>query len=256
VLANRGAWSPISLQHAAADIAAPQRPVMDPAAAFIVADILSDNAARNLTFGLDSALATPFWSAAKTGTSKDMRDNWCVGFSERFTVGVWVGNFDGQPMWDVSGVTGAAPLWRSVMNRLHATLPSAPPPAPPGLVAQVVTFAPKLEGERREWFLAGTESRVIEAVDGARQPRIQYPGNGLVIALDPDIPPEHQRVSFQARAGADLFWQIDGVLAAAADRPLAWRPRAGRHVLELVDGNDVVRDTVRFDVRGRAERTR
>jgi penicillin-binding protein 1C len=225
-----------------------------PAAAFIVADILGDNAARNLTFGLDSVLATPFWSAAKTGTSKDMRDNWCVGFSERFTVGVWMGNFDGQPMWDVSGVTGAAPVWRHLMEYLHATLPSAAPPAPAGVVAQEIAFEPALEGARREWFLAGTESRLIEAVAGARQPpRIQYPGNGVVIALDPDIPLANQRVSFQARAGANLFWQVDGVLAAKADAPLSWRPRAGRHVLELVDNNDVVRDTVRFDVRGSAE---
>jgi penicillin-binding protein 1C len=250
VFANRGAWSPVALQSSAP--LAPNRPVMDAAAAYIVADILSDNAARNLTFGLDSVLATSFWSAAKTGTSKDMRDNWCVGFSERFTVGVWMGNFDGQPMWDVSGVTGAAPVWRHVMEHLHATLPSGAPPAPPGIVAQEIEFEPALEGARREWFLAGTQSRVIEAVAAARQPpRIQYPGNGVVIALDPDIPLDNQRVSFQARAGANLFWQVDGVLAATAERSLSWRPRAGRHVLELVDNNDVVRDTVRFDVRGR-----
>ena len=57
----------------------------------------------------ESALATRFFSAVKTGTSKEMRDNWCVGFSERYTVGVWVGNASGAPMHDVSGVTGAAP---------------------------------------------------------------------------------------------------------------------------------------------------
>jgi penicillin-binding protein 1C len=251
-LANGGTWSPVVLQIDAARVE--PRPVMDAAAAYIVADILSDNAARNLTFGLDSALATPFWSAAKTGTSKDMRDNWCVGFSGRFTVGVWVGNFDGQPMWDVSGVTGAAPVWRQVMEHLHATLPSTAPPAPAGLVAQQVAFAPALEGERREWFLAGTESRTVEALGGTGQPpRIQYPGNGVVIALDPDIPLDHQRVAFQARAGANLFWQLDGVLLATADRALPWRPRAGRHTLQLVDGDDVVRDAVRFEVRGRVE---
>jgi penicillin-binding protein 1C len=251
VLANRGTWSPVALRAAATDSPASQRRVMDAGAAYIVADILGDNAARNLTFGLDSALATPFWTAVKTGTSKDMRDNWCIGFSERFTVGVWVGNFDGQPMWDVSGVTGAAPVWRSVMEQLHGSLSSIMPRPPTGVVEQSVAFEPALETERREWFLAGTETRVIEALAAARQqPRIQYPGNGVVIALDPDIPPDNQRVAFQARAGANLFWQVDGVLAAKADQPLAWRPRAGRHVLELVDSNDVVLDAVRFDVRG------
>ena len=44
----------------------------------------------------------------KTGTSKDMRDNWCVGYTDRFTVGVWVGNASGEAMHDVSGISGAA----------------------------------------------------------------------------------------------------------------------------------------------------
>jgi len=72
-----------------------------------VADILADNNARALTFGLDNVLAVNSWAAVKTGTSKDMRDNWCIGFSQRYTVGVWVGNYSGASMWDVSGVTGA-----------------------------------------------------------------------------------------------------------------------------------------------------
>jgi membrane carboxypeptidase/penicillin-binding protein PbpC len=96
----------------------------------VVSDILSDRAARTVTFGLDNYLNTPFWSAVKTGTSKDMRDNWCIGFSRRFTVGVWVGNFEGDSMHDVSGVTGAAPVWHDLMMALHARLPSTAPPLP------------------------------------------------------------------------------------------------------------------------------
>ncbi|MBA5845283.1 hypothetical protein, partial [Escherichia coli] len=68
------------------------------------------------TFGFDNPLATRFFSAVKTGTSKDMRDNWTVGFTSRYTVGVWVGNADGSPMWDVSGVTGASPVWSAVVG--------------------------------------------------------------------------------------------------------------------------------------------
>ena len=48
---------------------------LDTGAAFIVGDILSDPEARAATFGTDSLLATRFWSAVKTGTSKNMRDN-------------------------------------------------------------------------------------------------------------------------------------------------------------------------------------
>ncbi|HDR9083082.1 TPA: penicillin-binding protein 1C, partial [Burkholderia vietnamiensis] len=90
--------------------------VFSEAASFVVTDILSDNNARVRTFGFDNPLATPFFSAVKTGTSKDMRDNWTVGFTSRYTVGVWVGNADGSPMWDVSGVTGASPVWSAVVG--------------------------------------------------------------------------------------------------------------------------------------------
>jgi penicillin-binding protein 1C len=98
---------------------------IDARVAFIVSDILSDPMARAPTFGLDSVLATRYWSAVKTGTSKDMRDNWALGYSQRYTVGVWVGNASGAPMHDVSGTTGAAPIWLALMNHLHAHQPSA-----------------------------------------------------------------------------------------------------------------------------------
>src|SRR4029450_10493318 len=93
-------------------------------AAHVIGDILSDRSARAATFGIDNALATRVWSAAKTGTSKDMRDNWCIGYTSRYTVGVWVGNFSGAPMHDVSGVTGAAPSWRDLLHRSDATEPA------------------------------------------------------------------------------------------------------------------------------------
>lgn len=91
-------------------------PAPQAAASFQIGDILSDRNARASTFGLESWLATPYWAAAKTGTSKDMRDNWCAGYSRRYTVAVWVGNASGSPMHDVSGISGAAPVWREVMN--------------------------------------------------------------------------------------------------------------------------------------------
>jgi penicillin-binding protein 1C len=90
-LANRGRWG--ALRIAAGEAPEALVPVMDGRAAFIVSAILSDREARSATFGLENPLATRFWTAVKTGTSKDMRDNWCVGYSERYTVGVWVGNF-------------------------------------------------------------------------------------------------------------------------------------------------------------------
>lgn len=91
-------------------------PLLDPVSADVLTDILSDAGAREAAFGDGDALRFPFDVAAKTGTSKGYRDNWTVGFTRAITVAVWVGNFDGSPMTAVSGVTGAGPVFHSVME--------------------------------------------------------------------------------------------------------------------------------------------
>jgi len=222
--------------------------VFSPEAAFLVSDILSDREARSFTFGLENPLATRTWSAVKTGTSKDMRDNWCVGYSNRYTVGVWFGNFSGQPMWDVSGITGAAQVWAEMMNRLHAGEKSSAPEPPPGMTSQAVQFSGTL---RNEWFIRGTEpSTALESAGRAFQ-RIQYPALGTLITLDPDIPEARQRVLFSAheRSG-DHRWMLNGESLGSASASVAWKPRRGKHRLVLVDREGKVVDSVSFEVRG------
>ncbi len=85
----------------------------------LITDMISDSHARAKAFGVDSLLRLPFPAAVKTGTSSDFRDTWTVGFTRDYTVAVWVGNFDGEPMRQVSGVTGAAPIWNRIMLHLH-----------------------------------------------------------------------------------------------------------------------------------------
>src|SRR6478672_5469420 len=85
-----------------------------------IADILSDNSARTLAFGMNSALRFDYPVACKTGTSTDFRDNWTIGFTPEFSVGVWAGNFDGSPMREVSGVSGAGPILHAIFDYLHA----------------------------------------------------------------------------------------------------------------------------------------
>jgi penicillin-binding protein 1C len=247
-LANGGRWTPVRFERARGKGSA--RRVVSPAAAFLVLDILADPAARALTFGLDSALALPFWSAVKTGTSKDMRDNWCVGVSAHYTVAVWVGNFEGDAMREVSGVSGAAPAWAAILRALHAARPSPAPQPPPGVVARDVVFEPPFEAPRREWFIAGTEQDTIALVPPARRPpRIASPPNGVVIALDPDIPAAHQRVVIAARGAPDTArYYLNGRFLAAAQAALAWFPEPGYHRLELRYRERVL-DTVRFSVR-------
>lgn len=93
----------------------------DPDTWSIITDMLGDRHARARSFGVDSVLNLPFPVAVKTGTSSDYRDTWTVGFSRKYTVATWVGNFDGSPMQAVSGVTGSAPLWQRIFRKLHET---------------------------------------------------------------------------------------------------------------------------------------
>lgn len=254
-LANGGLMSPPRLSLSSQTEKAASHRVFDAASSWIVGDILADREARALTFGFDNALGTTGWAAVKTGTSKDMRDNWCVGFSDHYTVGVWVGNASGEPMHDVSGVTGAAPVWQAIMRRLHQAAPSQPPRPPQAVRLQSVSFDPAVEPARREAFLAGTEMSLISlpATREAR-PRIIGPGNGAILAWDPDIPASRQMVYFAARPWvAGLRWQMDEqMLTAQADGSLNWQPVPGRHTLQLLDAAGAVRDETNLLVRGRA----
>ena len=247
-LANRGRWGALSI--AAGEAPEGLVAVMDGRAAFIVSGILSDREARSATFGLENPLATRFWTAVKTGTSKDMRDNWCVGYSERYTVGVWVGNFSGEPMWNVSGMAGAAPVWLDVMNHLHRRSASKAPKAAPGVVAKQVAFRGNLEPPRTEWFIAGTEPQEAITRESRHEiARIVYPQPSTIITLDPDIPAELQRVSFVGRFAGDTHeWRLDEK-AIGSSASLLWKPERGRHVLSLVDGENRVADSVTFVVK-------
>jgi penicillin-binding protein 1C len=248
VLANGGRYSPVAFRPGAHPAFTQ---VLDARAAFIVGDILSDPDARAPTFGTDSVLATRWWTAVKTGTSKDMRDNWALGWSSLYTVGVWVGNADGEPMWSVSGTSGAAPVWASIMRYLHHDRSSRRPAAPPGVVAVDTAYDNAQEAPRREWFLAGTEQDQVKARDTratAMAPAILAPTAGSIVALDPDIPPRNQKLQLRA-TGNGVRWQLDG-------RPLArgnaaeWLPWPGRHVVQLTDARGSVMDEVRIEVRG------
>ncbi len=120
-LARLGEYRPYRLSSGALGTVPPQSPrrVADAVACYLIADILGDNEARALAFGAESALRFDFPVACKTGTSSDFRDNWAFGYTPEFTVGVWVGNFDGSPMTHVSGVSGAAPIMHDLFEELH-----------------------------------------------------------------------------------------------------------------------------------------
>ncbi len=271
-LANGGRWTPLRVTPGAKASPAPclqngctgvfdGKPyaAFAPGAAFLVGDILADHSARAGTFGLESWLATPYWAAVKTGTSKDMRDNWCAGYSRRYTVAVWVGNAEGSPMHDVSGISGAAPVWREIMDWLQRgdarhgrpAQVSQPPAAPAGVVQRQIRFDPPSEPPRSEWFLAGTDLRVVRAATAEALARIAYPANGSIIALDPDIPPSRQHIPLRLSgpAGKGWRWRIDDRALGLTANSSHWLPQPGRHTLTLEGADGKTIDRVAFEVR-------
>lgn len=128
-LARMGQHLPVSF------FQSPAKKSFDPNSAhWMLAQTMSNNAARSASFGPNSALRLPFPCAVKTGTSTDFRDNWCLGFTAEFTVGVWAGNLDNTPMRGISGVTGAGPIFHATMMRLHQKQPPSWFKQPNGMV--------------------------------------------------------------------------------------------------------------------------
>lgn len=109
----------LALNHQPVEPPAPERQIFPPQGMYLMTHILADRQSAIPAFGENTPLNLPFQTAVKTGTSKDYRDNWTIGFTRDYTVGVWVGNFDGTPMRKVSGITGASPIYRDVMLALY-----------------------------------------------------------------------------------------------------------------------------------------
>lgn len=127
-LADNGRYRPATPFHLITDSngyvmipptqAAGSTQAISPESAYLVTDILSDNVARSPIFGLNSWLQLSRPAAAKTGTSSNWRDNWTVGYTRYLVAGVWTGNNNGRSMGNVSGVTGAGPIWNNFMEAI------------------------------------------------------------------------------------------------------------------------------------------
>ena len=239
--------------------------IFDADQAWLIADMLSDNDARAQAFGLDSALSFDFPVACKTGTSSEFRDNWAIGYTPEFTVGVWMGNFDGSPMRNVSGVTGAAPVMHSVMTHLHERFGTSWFKRPSDVIsAKVDRISGKLSRQGvNEWFVKGSLPQVetsddrdmlgraklgreyaewfdsadnnlrqhtfISTVEPA-QIKILSPLPGTVYYLDPDLPQSSRQVQLRI-TGVNAKWHSDTLFCFTEnDEPMV-ELEAGRHRL-------------------------
>jgi len=141
----------------------PPLQVFDPRVVWLISDILSDDRAREIGFGLNSTLKIDHTAAVKTGTTTNFHDNWTIGYTPDLLVGVWVGNSNFEAMHDVTGVTGAAPIWNETMRALLAGKPDEAFIRPDGMKKVEVCDlsgllpTPACPYTRMEWFINGTE---------------------------------------------------------------------------------------------------
>jgi 1A family penicillin-binding protein len=138
------------------------RKVLDERVAWLISDILSDDQSRYIGFGKNSVLNLDRPAAVKTGTTTDFHDNWTIGYTPSLVVGVWVGNADYEPMVEVTGLTGAAPIWHEFTRAVLTNRPAETFQRPEGLIRQ--TFCKTLHSHNHycqktstEWFIIGTQ---------------------------------------------------------------------------------------------------
>ena len=197
----------------------------------------------------------PFEMAAKTGTSKDYKDNFAVGYTPRWTVGVWVGNFDGSPMQNVSGVTGAGPVLHDVALAVQARYPSPGFTVPKGIKSAVVCnetgllAGPKCTHTHREIF---DEKHLPAVCDGQHQipvssVQITSPQAGDIFYVDPAMPRAAQQLKLSAQcAQTACRWQLDGQPLPGTLCETWWPLAGGKHKLSVTCAGQT--DTLSFEV--------
>lgn len=215
---------------------APPLQVGDPSTWQLVTDMLADPFARAQSFGVSSILRLPFPAAVKTGTSSDYRDTWTVGFTRDYTVGVWVGNFDGSPMRSVSGVTGAGPLWNRIMLHLYESAEDPAAFSPPaGYIREPICASTGLrptigcDAVVTEWIRPRALAQWRRAERPSNSLRILFPSEGDVFALS------HGRL--ELRASTPARWSVSGVaLAQDAEGHAFWSLARGEWRATAVRG--------------------
>ncbi|MDE3090915.1 MAG: hypothetical protein KGJ80_16180, partial [Chloroflexota bacterium] len=144
--------------------------IVTPQLSYLMSDILSDNSARTPGFGSNSVLKLSRPAAVKTGTTSDWRDNWTIGYTPDYAVGVWAGNADNSEMEHISGVSGAGPIWHDIMEKIHQTIPVHPFAEPPGMTRVEVCATsgllptPFCPERVKELFIAGTEPKTYDNI--------------------------------------------------------------------------------------------
>jgi membrane carboxypeptidase/penicillin-binding protein PbpC len=193
-----------------------------------VTSILMDPDARLKAFGFNEAMTVEGHEVAvKTGTSYDHRDNWTVGYTPSYAVGVWVGHADGSPMLGpdgatpTTGATGAAPLWHAAMESVLR-----------GKVPERFARIP----EKRERLVGARDLAPLQP-EPHKPWRIVSPLPNATFRLHAYLPADHQKIAAEAGAPPDrtLRWFLNGrFLAESRGGSKVWiAPEPGKHQLKV-----------------------
>ncbi|OQY44537.1 MAG: penicillin-binding protein 1C, partial [Desulfobacteraceae bacterium 4572_87] len=239
VLANKGVYHPLKTIMDEENRTPGVARVFTPETASIIGNILSDPGARTLEFGQGSLLRFPVQTAIKTGTSNDYRDAWAVGYNDRFTVGVWVGNLNHQATFGVTGATGPGLILRSVFAELNRNRQTRSLYVSPRLIKRDICQKTGLPDDGQcitvsEWFAPGTEPEIQPVPQPTRKrPYLQRPSHGLQLAMDPRIPDDHEAFQFQMAnlpENAIVDWYVDGRhTATTPSQNFLWPLSKGSH---------------------------
>ncbi|MCP4627481.1 MAG: penicillin-binding protein 1C [bacterium] len=241
VLARQGVYRPLKYLMTEASRQPEIRRIFSPETTSLIGHILSDPEARRLEFGHGSLLRFPVQTAVKTGTSSDYRDAWAVGFNHRYTVGVWVGNFDQQATDGVTGSTGPALILRSVFAELNRHQGTRPLYLSPRLVNAEICLENGLPADEHcaslsEWFVPGTEPKKIALPPADTKPvYLRHPTQGMQLAMDPRLPKDQQAFMFKIANlpdGHTVDWQVDkNFVASTLTGEYLWSLQQGNHAV-------------------------
>jgi penicillin-binding protein 1C len=211
---EHGCEGKATVKEGSKNIDAQAKQILDERIAFIISDILADNASRSVAMGSNSPLRTDnLVTSVKTGTTNDFKDNWTVGYTHNVVVGVWVGNTDSTAMVNSSGLTGAAPIWHDIIIGIYrdpklletlkigGNLRSDELTPPAGLYRKQICVLSSIKDPagtcnpgRAEWFLDSppalpdASGTVQKGQSGQQIPPTQQPANGPIIAvIDPGV---------------------------------------------------------------------
>ncbi len=220
------------------------RPLISAESATIIGDILSDPNARILEFGRGGVLQFPTQTAVKTGTSGGYRDLWAVGYSARFTAGVWMGNLNRAPTRGLTSSQAPAVLLRSVFALLEQRWDGAPLPRRGDIVTRTICAetgalpqGDVLRCRKIDEIFSRREPRIKPRNNQNDAPQILVPSPGIIVARDPRIPDAFERLGLaldRSSGISSVRWYMDSQYvgeAPASGKQVSWPLQEGRHTV-------------------------